>query len=79
MLQAIYKLARNGSASFGDAQALVTLNAAALAGLDDRGTFEIGRRGDAILVAPGEVPRVVATICAGRIAYLAPDAVQRLG
>jgi hypothetical protein len=24
------------------------------------------------------VPRVVATICAGRIAYLAPDAVQRL-
>jgi alpha-D-ribose 1-methylphosphonate 5-triphosphate diphosphatase len=78
LLQAVYILARNGSAAFGDAQALVTRNAAALARLGDRGTLEIGQRGDAVLVEPGEVPRVVATICAGRIAYLAPDAVQRL-
>jgi alpha-D-ribose 1-methylphosphonate 5-triphosphate diphosphatase len=78
MLQSIYKIARNGSATFDNAQALVTRNAAALARLSDRGTLKIGQRGDAVLVEPGEVPRVVATICAGRIAYLAPDAVQRL-
>lgn len=78
LLQAIYKLARNGSATFDEALALVTRNAASLAKLGDRGTLAAGQRGDAVLVERGEVPRVVATICAGKIAYLAPGAVGRL-
>jgi alpha-D-ribose 1-methylphosphonate 5-triphosphate diphosphatase len=78
MLQAVYRLARNESAGFAEALALVTQNAAALALLTDRGTLAPGQRGDFLLVEPGAVPRVVATIAAGRIAYLAPDAMGRV-
>jgi alpha-D-ribose 1-methylphosphonate 5-triphosphate diphosphatase len=78
LLQAVYKIARNGSANFDDAIALVTRNATALARLPDRGHLAVGQRGDAIVVDPGDTPRVIATICAGKLAYLAPDALSRV-
>ncbi|HTJ89493.1 MAG TPA: amidohydrolase family protein, partial [Acidocella sp.] len=78
LLHAVYRLARNGSASFDDALALVTKNAAHMAKLDDRGTLEIGQRGDIVLVEPGPLPRIVATIANGKLAYVAPDALQRI-
>ncbi|MGE4481518.1 alpha-D-ribose 1-methylphosphonate 5-triphosphate diphosphatase [Acidocella sp.] len=78
LLQAVYRLARNASASFGEAVALVTGNAAAAANLSDRGSLEHGRRADFLLVESGDLPRIVATVAAGRIAYLAPGAAARL-
>ena len=79
LLNAPYILARNGSASFANAIALVTANAARMAGLTGRGTLEPGARADIILVETnGAAPRVIATIAGGRLAYLSPDAAPRL-
>lgn len=78
LLQAVYRLARNQSAAFDDAVALVSSNAAAAANLTDRGSLTQGQRADFLLVEPGEFPRLVATIAAGQIAYLAPGAATRL-
>ncbi len=78
LLHAVYRLARNESASFAEAVALVTKNAAQMAMLQDRGQLDLGQRGDVVLVEPGELPRIVATIAAGKLAYIAPDAVARL-
>ena len=44
---------------------------AAAAGLGDRGRIVVGCRADVILVDAGQHPRVVATIVAGRVVYLA--------
>jgi alpha-D-ribose 1-methylphosphonate 5-triphosphate diphosphatase len=79
MLQSVYILARNGSAGFEDAVGLVTRNAARMARLEDRGTLGLGQRGDILLVEPGDVPRLVAVIAAGRLAYLSPDGMGRVG
>jgi alpha-D-ribose 1-methylphosphonate 5-triphosphate diphosphatase len=78
LLAAVYRLAANGSASMDEAVALVTANAAAAAGLTDRGALALGQRADILLVEPGPLPRLVAVIAAGRLAYLAPGAVDRL-
>ncbi len=78
LLQAVYRLTRNGSATFNESVALVTKNAAAMSQLSDRGTLNAGQRADIVLVEPGPLPRVVATIVAGRVAYMAPDALSRV-
>ena len=79
LLQSVYILARNGSAGFEDSIGLVTKNAARMAQLTDRGGLELGQRGDILLVEPGIVPRLVAVIAAGRLAYLSPDGMARVG
>lgn len=78
LLQAVYRLIHNHSATASEAIALVTQNAAQAAGLTDRGTFGLGQRADFILVEAGRVPKLQATIVQGRIAYMAPDFVSRL-
>lgn len=78
LLQAVYRLVRNASASFDEAVALVSANPAAAANLSDRGRLAPGQRADFLLVALGELPRLVATVAAGQIAYLAPGAAARL-
>jgi alpha-D-ribose 1-methylphosphonate 5-triphosphate diphosphatase len=77
LLQAPYILARNDSATFSGAVALVTANAARMAKLPDRGTLDVGRRADVVLADP-VTKRVAVTIAAGRLAYLAPEAVARV-
>jgi len=77
LLRAPYILAANGSATFGEAVALVTSNAARMAKLPDRGTLEAGGRADVVLVDP-ETQRVAVTIAAGILAYVAPEAVPRI-
>jgi alpha-D-ribose 1-methylphosphonate 5-triphosphate diphosphatase len=74
MLHAPYIIARNQTATFADAAALVTANPAKLAGLEDRGSLATGSRADIILVTPGPTPKLTATIAAGRLAYIAPEA-----
>ena len=46
-------------------------------GLDDRGELREGLRADLIVVEP-RTRRVVATLCAGRVAYMTGDAAARL-
>jgi alpha-D-ribose 1-methylphosphonate 5-triphosphate diphosphatase len=56
---------------FEKAWALVSENPARALGLADRGTIELGKRADLILVDPqADSPRLVATIANGEIAYL---------
>lgn len=78
LLHAVYRLVRNKSASFEEAVALVSSNAAAAANLTDRGHLAQGQRADFLLVEAGDLPRLVATVAAGQIAYLAPGAAARL-
>ena len=78
LLHAVYRLAGNKSTSFENAVALVTKNAARMARLNDRGDLTVGQRGDVLLVEPGPLPRIVATIANGILAYVAPDALARI-
>jgi alpha-D-ribose 1-methylphosphonate 5-triphosphate diphosphatase len=77
MLRAALVLARRGVLDLPQAWKLVSANPAAAAGLDDRGAIAEGLRADLLLVDPS-VPRVVATIAGGRIAYLSADGAARL-
>jgi len=74
-LLAAFRLAADGVTTFERAWTLVSEIPAAAVGLPDRGIIAVGRRADLILVdATGGCPRVVATIVAGRVVYLAEAA-----
>jgi alpha-D-ribose 1-methylphosphonate 5-triphosphate diphosphatase len=77
MLRAALILADRGVLDLSNAWGLISENPAAAAGLDDRGAIAEGLRADLVLVDPN-VPRVVATIAGGRIAYLAAEGAARL-
>ncbi|PTM42908.1 alpha-D-ribose 1-methylphosphonate 5-triphosphate diphosphatase [Bosea sp. 124] len=75
LLLAPFILARNGSAAFADAWALVSKAPAEAFGLHDRGVIAPGRRADLVLVEDTVHPRVVAVIAAGKLIYLSDQAV----
>jgi alpha-D-ribose 1-methylphosphonate 5-triphosphate diphosphatase len=77
MLRAAFTLAGRGVFDLPRAWDLISANPAAAAGLIDRGAIAEGLRADLVLVDPS-VPRVVATIAAGRIAYSTADGAARL-
>ncbi|MBO3760101.1 alpha-D-ribose 1-methylphosphonate 5-triphosphate diphosphatase [Ciceribacter sp. L1K22] len=72
-LHAAFRLASPGDEGFAKAWALVSANAAAAAGLSDRGRLEEGSRADIVLVDAKDVryPKVVATFVGGRLVYSA--------
>jgi alpha-D-ribose 1-methylphosphonate 5-triphosphate diphosphatase len=71
LLEAPFRLARDKRMPFEKAWALVSESPARALGLADRGTIELGKRADLILVDPQtDGPRLVATIANGEIAYL---------
>jgi alpha-D-ribose 1-methylphosphonate 5-triphosphate diphosphatase len=76
LLLAPFRLAELGVVPLEQAWTLVSGNPASAMGLDDRGVIEAGRRADLILVdtASDAPPRVVATIAAGMLRYLADGA-----
>ena len=77
MLRAAFTLVERGVVDLPHAWALVSANPAAAAGLDDRGEIADGKRGDLIVVDP--IARsVVATIVAGRIAWIGAEGARRL-
>jgi alpha-D-ribose 1-methylphosphonate 5-triphosphate diphosphatase len=76
MLRAALILAGRGVLDLPQAWGLISGNPAAAAGLADRGAIDEGLRADLVLVDP-DVPRVIATIADGRIAYLAADGAAR--
>lgn len=75
LLLAPFVLARNGSAGFADAWALVSKAPAQAVGLDDRGVIAPGKRADLLLVEDAAHPRVVAVIAGGKLVHLADQAV----
>ncbi|PNY82944.1 alpha-D-ribose 1-methylphosphonate 5-triphosphate diphosphatase [Deinococcus koreensis] len=81
MLQAVWRVAREGRVGWPEAVALVSDTPAGAAGLTDRGRLEVGGRADLVLVedAPGARPRVRLTVSGGRPVYhdgaLAPQRV----
>jgi alpha-D-ribose 1-methylphosphonate 5-triphosphate diphosphatase len=72
LLEAPFRLTRDRHVTFEQAWSLVSENPARALGLADRGTLEIGKRADLVLVDPqADGPRLVATIANGEIAFLA--------
>jgi len=78
LLLAPFRLAELGIVPLEQAWRLVSGNPAGAMGLTDRGTIEVGKRADVILVdaAGGPHARVVATIAGGLTRYLADGARQ---
>ncbi|WP_158742657.1 alpha-D-ribose 1-methylphosphonate 5-triphosphate diphosphatase [Acidisphaera sp. L21] len=76
--QAPFVLAGRGVLDLATAWALVSTNPAQAAGLTDRGVLAPGKRADIVLVDPGPIPQVVATIANGRIAAATAEAHRRL-
>jgi alpha-D-ribose 1-methylphosphonate 5-triphosphate diphosphatase len=72
-LHAAFKLAQDGVLPLESAWALLSAHPAAALGLHDRGLLAAGRRADLLLVDAQDLarPRLVATLSAGRIVYLA--------
>jgi alpha-D-ribose 1-methylphosphonate 5-triphosphate diphosphatase len=80
MLRAPFILAARGVLDLAAAWRLVSANPAAACGLADRGIIATGRRADLLLVAAeAGRPRLVATIAAGRIAWLGAAGWGRVG
>ena len=77
MLPAAWSLGQRGRLSLGRAWALVSANAAAAAGLDDRGVIADGKRADIVLVDPTG-PSVVATFAGGRAGFIGGEGWNRL-
>jgi len=72
LLQAPFRLARDGVMPFGEAWALVSRNPARAVGLVDRGQIAPGQRADLVLVDAAETPaRPVATLVGGRVVHAA--------
>jgi alpha-D-ribose 1-methylphosphonate 5-triphosphate diphosphatase len=72
ILQAPFLLAETGSCTLPQAWALVSSNPARALGLNDRGSLSPGKRADIIIVEQHKrKARLVATICAGELAWIA--------
>ncbi len=74
LLHAAFRLAAIGDLGLDEAWSLVSLNPAQACGLYDRGSLDIGKRADIVIVsAPsGELPAVRTTIAGGRVVFDAP-------
>ena len=72
LLQAPFRLARDGVMPLDRAWALVSRNPAAAVGLEDRGSLEPGGRADLVLVDDAEpgLPVVAATIVGGQVVFV---------
>lgn len=72
MVPAAFALAARGALDLHAAWALVSANPARAVGLSDRGAIAPGRRADLVLIDPAPaVPRIVATMVAGRLVHRA--------
>lgn len=71
LVQAPFRLARDGDCDFATAWALVSANPAKAAGLNDRGAIETGKRADFVVIDQrADAPaKVLATMVAGREVY----------
>ncbi len=72
LMQGALRLVRDGVVDLPQAWALIAANPSAASGLTDRGTLEIGKRADIVIVDDSDpvLPRVIATFVAGRPIYV---------
>ncbi len=77
MLRAALILAGRGVLDLAQAWSLISANPARAAGLSDRGMISPGKRAD-LVVLDINVPQVVATIVAGKLAFLARPGADRV-
>jgi alpha-D-ribose 1-methylphosphonate 5-triphosphate diphosphatase len=77
MLRAAMLLVGRGVLDLPRAWGLISANPATAVGLSDRGAIAEGLRADLALVDP-TVPRVVATVAGGRVAFLTAEGAARL-
>lgn len=77
-LHAAFRLASPDDAGFAKVWQLVSANAAAAAGLSDRGWLQEGKRADLILVDAKDMrhPKVMATFVGGRLVYSAQTLIE---
>ncbi|MEO0379208.1 MAG: alpha-D-ribose 1-methylphosphonate 5-triphosphate diphosphatase [Pseudomonadota bacterium] len=73
--RAALMLARSGVMDLGAAWALVSSGPAAVLGLTDRGTLAPGKRADIVVL--DRTDRVAATLCGGRVSFMAGDIAER--
>jgi alpha-D-ribose 1-methylphosphonate 5-triphosphate diphosphatase len=73
LLQAAFRLARDGVMPFAQAWRLVSYNPARLGGFADRGEIAVGQRADLLLVDESDLPRVIATMVGGQLVHAAKD------
>ncbi len=78
LLEAPFVIAARGKLDFAAAWALISTNPARAARLDDRGSLEIGKRADIVLVDP-TTHAPVATFVAGQLAAVSAEGAARLG
>ena len=71
LMQAAFRLVRDGVASLAQAWRLVSFNPARLGGFADRGEIALGQRADLLLVDDRDpaLPRLVATLVNGRLVH----------
>lgn len=74
---AAFTLSDQGIADLAAAWAMISTRAAHIAGLDDRGTLDLGRRADVVVLKP-DTRRVEMTLCEGRIAHLSGEMARRM-
>ena len=77
MARAAFVLRDRGAFDIARSWALISANPAAAAGLSDRGALAIGKRADVVVFDPAD-RRLVATVAAGRLAYLTAEGADRL-
>jgi alpha-D-ribose 1-methylphosphonate 5-triphosphate diphosphatase len=75
--QSVFALTDRGAREFPAAWAMVSEQAAALIGLQDRGRLADGQRADVVVLNP-HTRRVEMTLSAGRVAYLSGGMAQRM-
>ncbi len=70
LLHAAERLVARGVRPFADAWSLVSRNPAEAMGLDDRGTIEVGRHADLVVIDRSGPWRLVHTIAGGMVVSL---------
>jgi alpha-D-ribose 1-methylphosphonate 5-triphosphate diphosphatase len=76
MMRAALILARRGELDLAQAWALISVNPARAVGLSDRGMIAAGKRAD-IVILDDNVPKIVATLAAGRVGFLTQSGTPR--
>lgn len=76
MKQAVLRLVAEGAVTFEDGWRLVSAGPAEVLGLSDRGTLEVGKRADFVVMEP-ETGRVGATVVDGRVSFMAGEVAAR--
>ncbi|MFY0619722.1 alpha-D-ribose 1-methylphosphonate 5-triphosphate diphosphatase [Shimia sp.] len=77
LCKAAFRLVDDGLCDFPKAWAMISTNPAKIMQMDDRGTLDVGKRADIVIVNP-DTHAVEGTIVGGRISHLTGDVAHRV-